>query len=354
MPIRFEKRQHVGRLRQLAAIGIALATSLLITAILVYAAGADVTAAFASLYQGAIGDKTALINTLIVTTPILLTSEAAVLAFRGNIWNIGLEGQLYAGAMFAYWIYASTNGIPAGFYPLIIILGGFIGGGILGFIPGILKSKFQVDVIISTVMLNYVIAYFLDFLLGSSWRVPGSFYYQTALIDEKADLPLLINNPPLHMGFLVALIMAGAVYIILKWSRFGYKIRAIGENPRASLFKGINAARTITIALILSGGVAGLAGAIELFGLRHRLRSDLSPGFGWTGMMIAMLAGRDPIIAIPAALFFGALENGSLKMQITTGVPTSLVDVLQALVVFLILGSQVIANYRLRRVAYEH
>jgi ABC-type uncharacterized transport system permease subunit len=353
-PIRFERRQNVSRLRQLMAIIIALLASLLITAVLVYASGADVPEAFAALYKGAAGDSKALINTLIRTTPILLTSEAAVLAFRGNIWNIGLEGQLYAGAMMAYWIYASTTGIPAGLYLLIVILGGFIGGGLLGFIPGIIKSRFHVDEIISTVMLNYIIAYLLSFLLGGVWRVSGSFYYQTALIVDNALLPLLIKNPPLHIGFLIALIIAGIVYVILKWSRLGYRIRAIGENPKASLFKGISAPRTITLTLIISGGIAGLAGAFELFGVKHRLRSDLSPGYGWTGMMIAMLANRNPIVAIPAAIFFGALQTGSMTMQITTGVPTALIDVLQAIVLFLILGSQVITNYRIRRISYAN
>jgi ABC-type uncharacterized transport system permease subunit len=348
IPFRIEKRIQESRSRQFAALGLSMLGSLLVSGALIHFAGADILEGFYALFSGALGDQKALINTLLKSTPLLLTSQAAALAFRGNIWNIGLEGQLFAGAMAGYWAYAS--GLPLN-SPIFFLIAGFLGGAIWGWIPGILKAKFNVDEIIGSVMLNYVASYLLSFLLTSVWQQPDSFYHQTELISTEAHLPLLVQQPPLHVGFLLALGASILVYVLIRWTALGYKIRAIGTNPRAALFKGIQPKRILVLTLALSGGIAGLAGAIELFGFRHRLRPDISPGYGWTGMLIAMLAARDPLIVVPAAIFFGALLNGSRRMQVSTGVPVSLIYVIQAVILLFLLGSQVIARYQIKRVS---
>lgn len=351
---KFEKREDVSPLGRILAIIFALIASMLVSAILISIARASVSEAFINLIKGAFGNKRAILETLVKSTPLILTGLATVIAFRGKIWNIGQEGQLFLGAIGGYWAYRTFGWLPA--VPLIgiIVLAGFIAGALGGLLAGFLKAYFKVDEIISTVMGNYIIEYFLSFLLSGAgpWREPGSYYQQTAPITENAYFPLLFEQSRMHMGFLIALACTLVVYLILNHTPLGYQIRAYGSNPRASKFKGININKIFIVTMLISGGLAGLAGAGELFGVQYRLRPDLSPGYGYTGIIVAMLADLNPIAVIPAAILFGALTNGSAQMRIATGVPTALISAIQAIVLLFLLSAQVLSRYRIRRV--EH
>ena len=349
--IKFEKRQEVFWGGRILAILFALIAAMIVSGIIIQFSDASPVEAFLNLLKGAFGSRRAILETLVKSTPLILTGLATVIAFRGKIWSIGQEGQFFLGAIGGYWAYRIFHGLPGIVLIPIIILFGFIVGGVGGVVAGFLKAYFNVDEIISTVMGNYIIDYFLSFLLSGvgPWREPGSYYLQSAPITPNAYYPLLFKDSRLHLGFIIALCGCLVVYLILNRTPFGYQLRAFGSNPRAAKFKGININKIFIVTMLISGGLAGLAGTGELFGVQYRLRPDLSPGYGYTGIIVAMLAGLDPIGVLPAAILFGALLNGSAQMRIATGVPTAITYAIQAIVLLFLLSAQMLSRYRIRR-----
>lgn len=350
--LRIEKREDVGLAWRFLSIIIALTAAFFISAIVIEIAGANYLEAFSSLYTGAFGSWRAIAETLMKSTPLLLTGLATAVAFKGKIWTIGQEGQLFAGAITGYWAYVSFPELPRFPLLLIITIAGFLGGAFYGWIPGVLKARFDVDEVISTVMGNYIIVYLLSLLLSGvgPWREPDSFYQQSPTIGETAQFPLLTEGSRLHAGFLLAITMAFIVYIIMQKSPLGYEIRAFGSNPNAVKFKGTNIRRLYILVMVISGGLSGLAGVSEVFGAQHRLKLALSPGYGFTGIIVAMLAELNPLAIIPSAILFGGLIQGSFRMQVITGVPTAVTNAIQAIILLFFLTSQVLTKYRLRRV----
>lgn len=350
--IKIEKIDDVTHIRSAVFSFASLIISLLVSSLLIKMAEADILTAFGSLWSGAFGSIRALLETLVRSTPLILTGLAASMAFRGKIWNIGAEGQLFIGAMAGYWATQMFAGLPSVLLIPLIIVFSFIGGAVWGVLAGFLKTRFDVDVIISTIMLNYIATYFLSFMLSANgpWREDGSFFQQTGKLPVNTFFPILVPRSRLHLGFLVAILAAVLIYILMKRTSLGYEIRSFGFNPIASRFKGINISKTVIIIMLISGGLAGLAGAGELFGIHHRLRPDISVDLGYTGIIVAMLAGLNPIAVIPAGIIFGALLNGATKLQIISGVPSSLIYVIQATVLLFYLTGTTLAHYRLRRI----
>lgn len=347
--IRFEKIEHPSAVRQVLMILLAIVVALSISAVLIISAGPNVAKAFVGLFTGAFGSWKAILETLVKSTPLILTGLAVTIAFRGKIMNIGAEGQFWAGAMFGYWASAYFPTMQPVLHFFFIIFMGFFGGAIWGLIPGLLKGLFKVDETIVTVMMNYIIMYVLSFLLSGIWQAPKEYYYISAPIPESSFFPLIIPNTRLHFGFFIAILATFVVYWLLQKTRLGYEIRTIGSNPIAARFKGINVSRVIIITMLISGGIAGLAGVGEVVGLHHRLRMDISGGYGYTGIIVALLARLNPFGVILAATFMGGLINGSNRMQIFSNVPTALVYAMQAIVLISLLAFQVLANYRIRR-----
>jgi ABC-type uncharacterized transport system permease subunit len=309
--LKIEKREEVGLVWRILSIVIALAAAFLISAFVIEAAGANYREAFISLFIGAFGSWNAFTETLVKSIPLLFTGLATAIAFKGKIWTIGQEG------------------------------------------PGILKARFDVDEVISTVMGNYIITYLLSLLLSGigPWREPNSFYQQTPTVEKIAQYPILVPNTRLHVGFALAIILAIIVYVIMERTPLGYEIRAFGSNPNAVRFKGVNISRLYIVVMIISGGLCGLAGVNELFGVQYRLKLNLSPGYGYTGIIVAMLAELHPLVIIPVSILFGGLLHGSLRMQVITGVPTASINAIQAIILLFFLTSQVLTKYRIRRVS---
>lgn len=349
---RIERRTETGLLWQILSIVLAILAAFLVAAALLLTANANPAEAFVALFKGAFGSWRAITETLVKATPLLLTGLAAAIAFRARVWNIGAEGQLFVGAMagyFAYTLFGSLSRLPL--FMLIVIFA-FTGGAAYGWLAGALKVQFQVDEIISTVMLNYVAILFLSFMLSGigPWREAGSYYQQSAEIPQTARFLVVLPNSRLHAGFVIAVLMACLIWVLLEKTPLGYEVRAFGFNPTASRFKGINTAGIVMLTMALSGGLAGLAGAGELFGVHHRLVLDLSTGLGYSGIIVAMLASLDPLGVILAAILFGALVNGAFRVQITTGVPTAFVYAIQAIVLLFVLSASLISRYRVRRI----
>jgi len=348
---KIEKRQDAGLLMDLLSIVFALLISIGIASAIISNSGADVSKVLMAIVKGSFGSLTALVDTLNRSAPILLTGLATVIAYRAKVWNIGQEGQLYAGAMAVTFVILAfpVTQLPTLVYVPLLLIVAILGGVLWGSIPGILKARFNVNEIIVTVMLNYVITYICTFLLNGVWQEPGSFYYNTVPFPESSNSPLFFGTK-LHLGFPIALLLALGVYFLLWKTRLGYEIRAIGLNPVASTYKGINTKWVILIVMLLSGAISGLAGGTELLGIHHRLIFGFSSSFGFTGILIALLGRLHPLGVILAAIFFGALRNGSTAMRIYSNVSGEIVTLIMGLVIIMLLFSEALFKYRVRRV----
>ena len=318
--------------------------ALFINALIMLACGYQPIKAFVAMYQGALGGTREVTETFVKTCPLLLTGLAVAFAFRCGVWNIGAEGQYLIGTLVTTWIGTSIANLPPLlFIPLVLGLG-FIAGGFCGAVAGLLKAYRGVQEVISTIMLNFIalelVRYSID---GGPLQEATGAYQQSERIAVNAILPRLlpkewVPHNRFHLGIILALMLAVLLYWILFRTVLGYQIRAVGQNEVAARVAGINISRNIIIAMLISGGLAGLAGTIELMGLSpHRLYQN-APGYGYTAIAVALLGRLHPIGVIFSASLFGLLQAGSEEMQIIAQVPSKLTWVTQATVLLLVLG----------------
>jgi general nucleoside transport system permease protein len=332
------------------SLALALCCVSAVGAVLIATSGASITAAAAAFYDGALGSKGAILETLVQATPLIFTGLAVVIAFRAKVWNIGGEGQFFAGAMATIAVTRAFPDLPGPLLIAGVVIGAAIGGALWGFVPGVLKARFGANEVVVTVMLNYVMLYLVSYIVGGVWRDPSSFYIQTSTIPTQAWLPHLLTPGRLHLGFLLALVSAVLVSFLLRRSVLGYEISAVGANPVASRYRGISVGMVVIVVMILSGAMAGLAGGLEVAGVHHRVRLDISTGYGFAGIIVALLGQLSPSGTVLAAILFGALVNGSTAMQISAGVPVALVYAIQGLTLIFVLGASVLSRYQIRRV----
>lgn len=314
--------------------------------------------AYRALWDGAFGSSNAFAETLVKATPLLLVALGICISFRGDVINIGGEGQMIVGAIFATWVGLTFTGLPGWLVITLAMLAGFLGGAIWGGIPGLLKAYFSVNEILSTVMMNAIAVQLMNFLLRGPMIDPSqaelaSKIPQTARLLEIFRLPRLAPTR-LHLGALIAVILAILVYILLWRTTLGYRIRAVGQNPHASRYAGIKVQRYVVLALLLSGAFSGLAGATQVFGVNYRMITDgSSSGFtgsaGFNGIVAALFGQLHPIWSIPASILFGALLVGANTMQRAVQVPSALVTALNGLVVVFVVSSEIWRRRRQRR-----
>ena len=314
--------------------------------------------AYKALWDGAFGTSNAFAETLVKATPLLLVGLGICISFRGDVINIGGEGQMIVGAVLATWAGLTFTSLPGWLGITLAMLAGFLGGAIWGGIPGVLKAYFRVNEILSTVMMNAIAVQLMNFLLRGPMIDPSqaelaSKIPQTARLLEIFRLPRLVPTR-LHLGALIAVILAVLVYILLWRTTLGYRIRAVGQNPHASRYAGIKVQRYIVLALLLSGAFSGLAGATQVFGVNYRMITDGSSsgftgGAGFNGIVAALFGQLHPIWSIPASILFGALLVGANKMQRAVQVPSALVIALNGLVVVFVVSSEIWRQRRQRR-----
>lgn len=314
--------------------------------------------AYAALFKGAFGSFNSFAETLVKATPLLLVALGICISFRGDVINIGGEGQMIVGAIFATWVGLTFTGAPGWLIITLALVAGFLGGAIWGGIPGALKAYFNVNEILSTVMMNAIAVQLMNFLLRGPMIDPSqaqlaSKIPQTARLDDVFHLARLAPTR-LHMGALIAVILAILVYILLWRTTLGYRIRAVGQNPHASRYAGIKVPRYVVTALLLSGAFAGLAGAIQVYGVNYRMITDGSAsGFtgaaGFNGIVAALFGQLHPLWSIPASVLFGALLVGANSMQRVVQVPSALITVLNGLVVVFVVSSEIWRRRRQRR-----
>jgi ABC-type uncharacterized transport system permease subunit len=350
--------QRLGRLTDALMPVLATLSALAIGAVMLFLLGANPGDAYKAMVEGAFGSPNALAETLVKATPLLLVGLGICIAFRGNVINIGGEGQMIIGAILAILVGLNMQDSPGWIVISLALLVGFLGGAVWGAIPGILKAYFNVNEILSTIMMNAIAVQTMNFLLRGPMIDPAqaelaSKIPQTARLGDALRLPRLVPTR-LHLGVLIAVILAFLVYILLWRTTLGYRIRAVGQNPDASRYAGINVKQYMVMALLLSGAFAGLAGATQVFGVNYRMITDGSAtGFtgsaGFNGIVAALFGQLHPIGTIPASIFFGALLVGANKMQRVVQVPSALITALNGLVVVFVVSSEIWRRRRQRR-----
>ena len=311
--------------------------------------------AYGALWEGAFGSTNAIAETLVKSVPLLLVGLGICIAFRASVINIGAEGQMIIGGLMATQIGLVFTDLPGWMVIIMAIFAGFLGGAIWGGIPGALKAYFNVNEILSTVMMNAIAVQIMNYMLRGPMIDPAqlekaSKIPQTARLADAFRLPRLAPTR-LHLGFVIAIALAILVYILLWRTTLGYRIRAVGQNPHASRYGGIRVRRRIVTALLLSGALAGIAGAIQVYGVNYRMITDGSStgftgGAGFNGIVAALFGQLHPIGTIPASIFFGALLVGANKMKRAVQIPSALIGALNGLVVIFVVSSEMWRNKR--------
>lgn len=349
--IRIEPRTAPSRLMKFGIPVLSATVAVLLAAIPLAFAGAQIGPAYVEMFKGVFGSKFAFSEMLTRATPLIFTGLAAALAFRARLWNIGAEGQLYLGAMAAVAIGAGAVDAPAIILvPLIIVLGS--GAGAVGMaVPAVLKTRFGADEVVTTLLLNFIILIFLQYMLEGPLKDPmGLGWPQSPPILDQGMLPPLLDRMRVHSGLIIALICAGFAQFMLARSVWGFKLRAVGENAPAARHAGIRVNRTLMSAAIVSGALAGMAGVSEVAGLKGYLTSDLSPGFGYTGIVVAMLAGLSPAGVVAAAIFIASVFVGADSMSRAMGVSSYLADLVVSTSLLCVLVGGFFARFRFVRV----
>ncbi len=311
---------------------IAIIVAFLVGALVLIATGYSPVDVYAAMIYGAFGDVYGVGQTLTQATPIIFTALAFLFSFKCGLFNIGAEGQLIMGGFAAALVGISFSEMPAPIHILLALLAGALIGGLWGFLPAFLKARFGAHEVITTMMFSYIATYLTSYFENYPIKAPG-WVAQTVTIADSAELPRILPPTQLSASIIIAVAMAGAVYYILQKTTLGYEVRASGLNPSAAENGGINVKRTMVLAFILSGALAGLGGAGEILGVHYRFIQGFSPGYGFDGLAVALVGGLNPVGVLLAGVLFGALRSGSMLMTRTTHVPLDIVVIIQALVI---------------------
>ncbi|MEN6299693.1 MAG: ABC transporter permease [Anaerolineaceae bacterium] len=328
---------------------LAVLTAMIVGALVIAAAKGNPLAAYAGLFEGALGSLRALSETTVWATPYIFAGLAVALAFKGGLFNIGAEGQLALGAVASAWVGYRLPELLGANIPTVIHLPLTIGAGMLagaawGAIPGWLKAKTGSHEVINTIMMNYIALNLVSYLLNGPWKDPDplNVIARTPMIAESARIPAIFSHYRFHWGFILALIVAYLVYWLLWKTTLGFEIRTAGANPDAAKYAGINVSRTIILTMTISGMLAGMAGAIEVTALNYRHELGFSQGYGFDAIAIALLGKSHPLGAVFAALLFGAMRNGATRMQFLTQIPVDVISVIQALILLFVAADAIV------------
>lgn len=346
-----ETGEILARLSTVGVPALAIFTALIIAGIAIFLSGSNPIQAYLALAAGAFGDQDSLITTIIKTVPLLIAGLGVAVAFRGGLFNIGVEGQLFVGSI-ATVIVGTKLQAPAYLHIPLTLVAGALAGALWASIPGYLKAKYSANEVITTIMTNYIAIRIITWSIGARGplRKATSVVPETNSLLETAQLPNLIADTRLHAGILIALLLAFLVYLLLFRTTLGLEIRAVGMNLHAARYAGMNVNRTIVLTMALSGGLAGLAGAVQVMGLPpYNFTTGFNVGYGFDSIAVAVLGSIHPLGITIASFLFGAMDAGARLMQLRARVPIEIITILQGLILMFVAANQIIRSiYRIR------
>lgn len=345
--IYFEKRLHTPRASIFIITALSVFLSLLLGGVFLSATGHSPVEIYSKMFSGVFGSSFGLSETLVRAIPLMILGLGISITFRMQLWNIGAEGQIYMGAFAASWVPLTFPHLPAYIMLPAMIIAAMLAGGLWALIPAIPRAYLGVNEIITTLMLNYVAILWVQYLVFGPWRDPQGFNFPlSAPFPEAARLGML-GDTRVHGGIIFALLIAVIIYVIINRTRWGYEIRVIGESEAAARYAGMDIRRNILLVMLLSGAICGLAGMTEVSGISGRLQHGISPGYGYTAIIVAWLAKLNPFAIIVVAILFGGLQVGGYMVQ-SSGVSAAVANMLQGAILFFVLGGEVFNRYRIR------
>lgn len=350
---KFIKVPFIGELALSGArplLGIAL--GLLAGGVLIAISGVNPLTAYGAMLQGAFGSMQSFSNVLVRSSPLLLGGVGVALGIKAGVWNTGIEGYMYLGAIGAAVVGIPALGLPPFIHILLSLIVAMVFAAAWGMIPGYLRAYRGVNEVTSTIMLNYVAIFLTSWLVAEPQPLAevGAFYPMSKLFQESAQLPILMRGTSLHPGVFIGLAVCVLFHLILKYTPFGFRTRMLGFNPNAARYSGINTRRQIMLIIMIGAMLGGLAGAIEVTGLKRRVYMDFVTGVGYESVAVALLAGGNPLGVIAATLFFAALKVGGATMSIQTGIGAPMTSVIIAMCVLFVIGVGVSERRRLQKV----
>ena len=351
--MRLEKRTQSASMALVLAPMGAVVFTLLVSALQVLWAGAPVGQTYGLLLQGGFGSVFAFSETLTRAIPLMLTGMAATVAFKARLFNIGAEGQLYVGAIAAVAVGGLHDGtgwaLPPALLFVLMMLAAALAGALLLLGPALMKAKLGVDEVVTTLLLNFIVQLLVSLMLDGPMKDPTAMGWpQSVALMPELELAKLIPQTRVHTGLLWAVALSVSLWALMKYTVLGFDIRAVGANARAAAFAGVPVTRTVVLVAMLSGALAGLAGAIEVAGRTSYLTLDMSPGYGYSGIVIAMLAALHPLGVVLASVFVAGVLVGADSMSRAVGVPTFIADVIVATSLISVLVATLLTQYRVR------
>ena len=342
-----EKRGYTSRPVLICNPVVSVALALLLGSAFLLATGKNPVEIYSTMLSGAFANSYGLSETIVKAIPLLLCGLAVSIAFRMQLWNIGAEGQFTCGAIAATWVALFHNSGSKLTVLGLMLLAGFVAGGIWGLLPAIPRALFKVNETITTLMLNYVAILFGNFLVYGPWKDPKGYNFPlTAVFPVQATLPSF-GSTRIHLGLVFGLVTAVTLYIMLWHTKWGYEIRVIGESPVTAKYGGMSIVKNILLVMLISGGIAGIAGMAEVSGINQRLQPNFAPGYGYTAIIVAWLARLNPFAMIVVSFLLGGLLVGGYNMQ-SVGLPSAVVSMLQGSILFFVLGGEILTRYRIK------
>lgn len=326
-----------------------LLLTLVISALLIVACGASPVEAAGLFVKGIFGTKSSFAEIFVKACPLILTGLGCAVAFRTGFFNIGAEGQFYVGALAATMVALGLPQVPGVVRIVLCFVAAFVCGGLWALIAAVFKTRFNISEIIVTIMLNYIVINFLGYAVRSFLMDPAGNVPQSAKIDQAVQLPNLITSTRFHAGIVLAFVLAAVVWFLMEKTTVGYELKAVGLNPRAAACNGVPVVRSIISSAFLSGGLAAIAGSIEVLAIQKKLMEGISADCGYTAVLIALVAFNRPLGVVAVAILYAAMEVGASSMQRQLGVPSAIVSILIGVVVVLILAKEMLRWYNLRK-----
>ncbi len=333
---------------------VSILAALVVGGVIILMVGENPVTVYRTMFEGAFGSSYKRSETLVKMIPLLLTGLGVSVAFRMQLWNIGAEGQFYFGAIFATGV--ALFALPdAGSWVVIpaMMVAGLVGGALWGAIPGVLRGYLGVNETITSLMLNYVAILFSSWLVHGPWKNPAGFGFPGTETFAAATYLPTWGTTRVHLGLAFGLVAAVILYLVLQRTRWGYEISIAGNSERVAKYAGMATARNIVVVMIVSGALAGLAGMAEVGGIGHSLQRDLSPGYGYTAIIVAWLGRLNPFGIILVAYLLAALMVGGEQIQLSLGLSSAIAPMLQGIILFFLLGGDLLTRYRIVRIAGE-